>query len=77
MAKPPRPSNEVETTVVVMRRVAPERFDVFTGVVRGPVSEAKQLERGVSLMVGRGAAKKALAAAHRTNAAALGITVES
>ncbi len=51
---------DVETTVTLMRKVAPERFEVVTGVVKGPLSNLKVLESNVSLVVGRGTARKAI-----------------
>ena len=79
MAKPNRvPSpEEVEIPCTRMVRVGPERFDVVTGVVRGVFTEAKVLEKSVSLVVGRGTARKSLEIQHRKNAAALGLSVEN
>ncbi len=64
-------------TVTVMRRVAPERFEVLTGVVTGPLSEVKVLERSVSLMVGRQTASKHLRKQLEASLAKLGLPVGS
>lgn len=45
--------NDVEAVVTMMRRIAPERFKVVTGVVRGPLLDEKVLEPDVSLVVAR------------------------
>jgi len=76
MAKPP-PKVLIETPVVLMRKVSPEHFEVLEGVVTGELSQVKILEHKVSLVVGRGTARKALAAAHRKASAVLGLTVDS
>ena len=74
----PKPvSAEAEAPVVLMRKVAPERFEIVTGYVRGTFVEVKTLDRNVSLTVGRGTARKALAELHRKLSAALGLSVES
>ncbi len=79
MAKPAArpPVDEAEVLCTFMRRVGPERFDVVTGVVRGEVKDVKVLEKGVSLVVGRGTARKSLTLQYRKAAAALGLSVDS
>ena len=79
MAKPNRPPSPEETEIpcTLMRKVGPERFDVVVGTVRGVFVETKVLERNVSLMVGRGTARKSLEIQGRKNAAALGLSVEN
>jgi hypothetical protein len=61
MAKPlPKSSpasSEVETPVVVMRRVGPERFEVVTGFVKGPLLNPKVRDSGVSMTVAVGTAR--------------------
>ena len=80
MAKHDRRSDKPDTheaEVTLMRKVGPERFEVVTGVVRGEFVPKKQLERSVSLMVGRMTARKSLAVQHRAASAALGLEVPS
>ena len=66
-----------EVEVVMMKRVAPERFDVVVGVIRGPMEVTKTLERGVSLVVGRGAARAAIDKQTEKRKATLGEPVPS
>lgn len=75
MAKPlpKKPTPEIEEQVVVMRRVAPGRFEVVSGVVRGELEVTKTLESNVTLMVGRQTARKHLDEQHRKRSAALGL----
>ncbi len=70
-------SDDVEVQVTLMRRVAPERFEVVVGTVKGPVVVTKTLEKAVSLMVGRGTARTSLRKQHDAAAAKLGLAVES
>lgn len=70
------PKTEIETPVTLMRSVGPERFEVVSGVVRGVFIEKKQLEKSVSLAVGRGTARRSLTEQHRHSAAVLGLDVE-
>ena len=72
MAKP-KPQAEVEAQVVLMRKIAPERFEVLTGTLRGSLSDVKVLERNVSITVGRGTARKALDEQKRKESAAFGL----
>ncbi len=78
MAKPSYPQRSAETEIpcTIMRKVGPEKFDIVVGVVRGTFVETKALDRNVSLVVGRGTARKSLAEQHRRLSAALGLTVE-
>ncbi len=71
----PKPS-EVESPVVLMRRIGPGRFEVATATLRGALVNVKVLEKDVSIVVGRGTARKALAEQHRKNSADLGLTAE-
>lgn len=75
MAKP-TPKPPIETPVVLMRKIGPERFDVVEGVVVGDFRQTKILESNVSLVVGRGTARRALDIQHRKNAATLGLSVD-
>lgn len=75
MAKP-APKPDAETEVTLMRKVAPERFEVVTATLRGQLSDVKVLEKSVSLVVGRLTARKAIAKQSRSATAALGIPVE-
>lgn len=77
MAKPKREADDVvEQPVVLMRSVGPERFEVLTAKLRGTLFDVKKLETSVSLAVGRGTARKALAENHRKAAAVLGLEVD-
>ena len=78
MAKPPREPVEkpVEQPVVLMRKVGPERFEVVSATLRGTLHDVKQLEKSVSLAVGRGTARKALDEVYRKLAANLGLSVD-
>jgi len=74
----PKPvASDSEAPVVLMRKVGPERFEIVTGFVRGALVVERVLETSVSLQVGRGTARKALAELHRRNSAALGLTADS
>ncbi len=53
-------TDDVEASVVLMRRIGPERFEVVTGTVKGPLLNPKVLEPNVSLMVGRETARSAV-----------------
>jgi hypothetical protein len=65
MAKAPkRTSAEIETPVIQMRHVGPQRFDVVVGFVRGVFVETKRLETNVSMVVATGTATKALNEQH-------------
>ncbi len=79
MAKPPvKPTTpDTETEVTLMRKVAPERFEVVTATLKGSLSGLKVLEKNVSLTVGRLTARKAIQRQAQQQAAKLGITVES
>ncbi len=70
-------TEEIEIPFTAMRKVAPERFEVVTGVVRGVVSDLKMLERNVSITVGRLTAQKSMKAQHAAAVAKLGLEVES
>lgn len=74
---PPKSADEMEIPATLMLKVGPERFDVVEGVVRGSFIPTKVLEKRVSLVVGRGTARKALHRQHTQAAARLGLTVES
>lgn len=52
MAKP-KPEDLVEIEVTVMRKIAPERFKVVKGTLRGHLADEKTLEPSVSLAVAR------------------------
>ncbi len=67
------PSAEVETTVTLMRKVAPERFEVVTGTIKGALANVKVLEANVSLVVGRGTARKAIEKQKSQALASLGL----
>lgn len=76
MAKPkPEAVDEVEVTL--MRKVAPERFDVVAGTLRGEVKVTKVLERNVSLVVARGTARKSIDTQSANQKAKLGLAIES
>lgn len=75
MAKPIPPN--IDTQVTVMRRLAPGRFEVVTGTVRGPLLNPKVLEVDVSLVVGRGTARKAIEKQKAAALAALGLSSDS
>ncbi len=79
MAKPARAlkSDEVEVVVTAMRKIGPERFDVVTGVLRGPLEEVKVLEKNVTLMVGRMTARASIDRQANSRKAALGISADS
>ncbi len=72
----PKPS-EVESPVVLMRKVGPEHFEVLTATLRGALVDVKVLEKRVSLVVGRGTARRALAEQHRKNSESLGLKVDA
>ena len=61
----------------MMRKVAPERFEVVTAVVRGPMAITKVLEKSVSLVVGREVAQKSIDKQRNAHVAKLGLTVVS
>ena len=78
MAKPKNSeSKPEEVEVVFMRKVAPERFDVVAGVVRGSLEVTKVLEKSVSLMVARGTARLAIDKQTERVKASLGMEAKS
>lgn len=76
MAKP-KPEKFEELEVVMMKKVAPERFDVVSGVIRGPLEVKKTLEKGVSLVVARGTARAAIDRQAANRKANLGLEVSA
>ncbi len=77
MARPKPEGKLDEVEVTIMRKVAPERFDVVVGVLRGKVEATKTLEKGVSLVVARGTARKSIDKQTRETMANLGLEVGS
>jgi len=73
----PVPANEVETPVVLMRKVGPERFEVVTGTVKGELLNLKVLEKSVSLVVGRATARKAIDLQKAKSLMALGLSSDN
>lgn len=73
MAKQKTEAKMDEAEVVVMVKVAPERFDVLSGVIRGSFDPKKTLERSVSLVVARGTARAAIDRQSAAHKAKLGI----
>jgi|GEM_PF-3723104 len=71
------PSPDVETTITLMRRVGPERFEVVTGTVKGQLSNVRVLETSVSLVVGRGTARKAIERQRANSLSALGLSADN
>ncbi len=53
-------SNEVEVPFTVMREIAPGRYEVVAGVVKGVPTKVKTIEHNVWLVVGRDAAAKSM-----------------
>lgn len=68
---------DVETTVTLMRRIAPERFEVVTGTIKGPLGDVKVLEKSVSLSVGRGTARKAIEKQKSAALQSLGLSADN
>lgn len=66
MAKPPPPKLpvEVETTVVLMRRLGPERFEVVEGTIRGVFRKTRQVENSVSMVVATESARREMRKTH-------------
>ena len=60
----PKPPAELETTVVLMRRIGPERFEVVEGVIRGEFRKTRQIENSVSMMVATESARRELRKIH-------------
>lgn len=79
MARPAakQEAEELEVEITVMRKVAPERFEVFVASVTGSLTVKKVLEKSVSLVVGREAAQKSMRKQHDSHVAKLGLTVIS
>ncbi len=70
-------AEETETEITLLRKVAPERFEVVTAVIRGPVVVTKVLEKSVSLMVGRDTARRSLRRQHESALRVLGMHVDA
>ena len=66
-----------EIEVTLMRTVAPERFDVVSGVIRGALEVTKVLERNVTLVVARGTARAAIDKQSVATKARLGLETPS
>ncbi len=77
MAKPRQLEVRDEAEVTLLRKVAPERFDVVVGTIRGTLEVSKVLERNVSLMVARGTARSSIDRQASKVKAALGIAVDA
>ncbi len=69
------PKDEVEVTL--MKKVAPERFDVLVGTIRGEFTTTKVLEKSVSLVVARGRARASIDKQTNAAKAKLGMSVDS